>query len=184
MWGLGWVGKCLVSLGGKWWGMMAGGSPADECGLSSALVLFLYIPYPFCPCISHTHRTNCLPSFPYPLFPTITTHAPTAWCWELLFYVAPSGWLLISPLKCFSPVCCSVSGQASGLVRSMTCVAFPWLWQLVTLEYRCVPGSCWGGAEGCYCSQTPESWRPSGGQLKKLPYSCCDSPFWNGSFCP
>ena len=61
-----WVGNCLVSLGGKGWGidawpvmgMVDGGSPADERGLSSALVLFLYFPWPFCTCISHTHWTN------------------------------------------------------------------------------------------------------------------------------
>ena len=109
-----WVGRCWVGRGG-WidaWpvvGMVDGSSQADECGLLSALVLSLYFPYPFCPCISHTHWTNCLPYFPYPFMPLIfhnnDTSAPTAWCWELLFYVAPSGWLLISPLKCFWPVC-------------------------------------------------------------------------------
>ena len=26
--------------------------------------------------------------------------------------------------------CWAVSGQESGLVRSMTCAAFPWLWEL------------------------------------------------------
>ena len=59
----------LGVLGGKGWGIDAwpvvgvvdGGSPADECGLSSALVLSPYFPFPFCPCISHTHQTNCLP---------------------------------------------------------------------------------------------------------------------------
>ena len=75
------MGNCLVSLGGgmlsgKGWGidawpvveMVDGSSPADESGLSSALVLSLYFPYPFCPCISHTHRTNCLPPMlPVPL---------------------------------------------------------------------------------------------------------------------
>ena len=70
------MGNCLVSMGGKGWGidawpvvgMVDGGSPADECGLSSALVLSLYFPYPFCPCISHTHQTNCLPPIlPVPL---------------------------------------------------------------------------------------------------------------------
>ena len=52
-------------------GMVDDSFPADECGLSSALVLSLYFPYPFCPCISHTHRTNCLP--PILLLPL---HAP------------------------------------------------------------------------------------------------------------
>ena len=140
VWGFGWVGNCLVSLGGKGWGIDAwpvvgeadGSSPTVECGLSSALVLSLYFPCPFCPCISHTHQTNCLP--PILLVPLIShnndTHAPMAWCWELLFYVTPNGWFLIAPLKCFWPVCWTVSGQASGLVRSMTCAAFPWLWEL------------------------------------------------------
>ena len=84
------MGNCLVSLGGKGWGidawpvvgMVDGGSLADECGLSSALVLSLYFPYPFCPCISLTHWTNCLPYFPYPFVPLIShnndTHAPMA----------------------------------------------------------------------------------------------------------
>ena len=71
------MGNCLVSLGGemlgeKGWGidawavmgMVDDGSPADECGLSSALFLSLYFPYPFSPCISHTHQTNCLPPIP------------------------------------------------------------------------------------------------------------------------
>ena len=62
------MGNCLVSLGrvmlgqngwgidaGPVVGMVGGGSPADECGLSSALVLSLYFPYPICPCISHTY---------------------------------------------------------------------------------------------------------------------------------
>ena len=75
------MGNCLVSLGGemlseKGWGidawplagMVVGGSSTDECGLSSAVVLSLYFPYPFCPCISHTHRTKCLhPILPVPL---------------------------------------------------------------------------------------------------------------------
>ena len=75
------MGNCLVSLGwgllgGKGWGIYAqpvvgmvdGGSPADEYGLSSALVLSLYFPYPFCPCILHTHRTNSFPPIhPVPL---------------------------------------------------------------------------------------------------------------------
>ena len=70
------MGNCLVSLGGKGWGidawpvvgMVDGGSPADECGLLSALVLSLYFPHPFCPFISHTHRTNYLPPIlPVPL---------------------------------------------------------------------------------------------------------------------
>ena len=61
-----WVGGCCVGregglTPGLWWGVADGSSPADECGLSSALILSLYFPYPFCPCISHTHRTNCLP---------------------------------------------------------------------------------------------------------------------------
>ena len=74
------MGDCLVSLGcwggggglmlgGRGWGidawpvvgMVDGGSPADECRLLSALVLSLYFTCPFCPCISHTHRTSCLP---------------------------------------------------------------------------------------------------------------------------
>ena len=70
------MGNCLLALGGKGWridawpvvGMVDGGSPADVCGLSSALVLSLYFPYPFCPCISHTHWTNCHPPIlPVPL---------------------------------------------------------------------------------------------------------------------
>ena len=88
------MGNCLVSLGrgmlgGKGWRLdtwpvvgMDGGSPAVEGGLSSALVLSLYFPYPFYPCISHTHRTNCLSYFPYPFMPLISqnndTRAPTA----------------------------------------------------------------------------------------------------------
>ena len=49
-------------------GMVDGGFPADECGLSSALVLSLYFPYPICPCVFHTLRTNCLPPIlPVPL---------------------------------------------------------------------------------------------------------------------
>ena len=56
-------------------GMVDGGSLADECGLLSALVLSLYFLYPFCPCISYTHLTNCLPPIFHvplcPLFPTI-----------------------------------------------------------------------------------------------------------------
>ena len=77
-------------LGGKGWGIDAwpvvglvdGSSSADECGLSSALVLSLYFLRPFCPCISHTHRTNCLPYFLYSFVPLIShnndTRAPTA----------------------------------------------------------------------------------------------------------
>ena len=76
---LGWVGNCLVCLGGRGWridawpvaGMVDGSSPADKCGLSSALVLSLYLLYPFCPCISHTHQTNCLPYLLYPFVPLI-----------------------------------------------------------------------------------------------------------------
>ena len=77
---------------------------------------------------------ECFGPFPILTVPLIShnnnTHAPTAWCWELLFYVTSSGWLLTSPPKCFWPVCWTVSEQASGFVRSMTCVAFPWLWEL------------------------------------------------------
>ena len=76
--------NCLLSLcggmlGGKGWGidawpvvgMVDGGSPAGKCGLSSALVLSIYFLYPFCPCISHTHRANWIPLvLPVPL------HAP------------------------------------------------------------------------------------------------------------
>ena len=81
------MGNCLVSLGGgmlgeKGWGidawpvvgMVDDSSLADECGLSSALVLTLYFPYPFCPCISHTQRTSCLPYFPYPPFVPLISH--------------------------------------------------------------------------------------------------------------
>ena len=89
------MGNYLVSLGGgmpggKGWGidawpvvgMVDGGSPADECELSSALVLSLYFSYPFCPCISHTHWTNCLPLIlPVPIIShNNDTRAPTAWC--------------------------------------------------------------------------------------------------------
>ena len=65
-----------MSLGWKGWGidawpvegMVDGGSPANECGLLIALVLSLYFLYPFCPYISHTHWTNCLPPMlPMPL---------------------------------------------------------------------------------------------------------------------
>ena len=90
------MGNCLVSLG---WGMLGrkgcgiddwpvvgivdGGSPADECGLSSALVLSLYFPYHFCPCIYDTHRTNSLPPilpvpFRAPISHNNDTRAPTA----------------------------------------------------------------------------------------------------------
>ena len=75
------MGNCMVyldggMLGGKGWGidawpvvgMVDGCSRADKCGLLSALVLSLYFPYPFCPCISHTHQANCLPPIlPIPL---------------------------------------------------------------------------------------------------------------------
>ena len=87
------MGNCLVSLGGgmlggKGWridawlvvGMVDGGSAADECGLSSDLVLSLYpvLPVPLLSLYfpysldqlspSHTsHTPSC------PLFPTITT---------------------------------------------------------------------------------------------------------------
>ena len=71
-------------------------------------LLSLYFPYP-------SDQLSPLSYFPYPLYKN-DTHAPTAWCWELLFYVTPSGWLLISPLKCFWPVCWTVSGQSSGLL--------------------------------------------------------------------
>ena len=76
MWGTAWCVWFGGMLGGKGWGidawpvvrMVDVGSPADECGLSSALVLSLYFPYPFCPCISHTHQTNYLPPvLPIPL---------------------------------------------------------------------------------------------------------------------
>ena len=79
-----------MCLGGKGWGsdawpvvgMVDGGSLADECRLSSALVLSLYFPYSFCPCIYHTHWTNCLPYFLYPFVPLIShindTRASTA----------------------------------------------------------------------------------------------------------
>ena len=63
-------------------GMEVSGSLADESGLSSALVLFLYFPYPFCPSVSYTHQTSCLPYFLYPFVPLISynndTRAPTA----------------------------------------------------------------------------------------------------------
>ena len=89
------MGNCLVPLVGgmlcgKGWevdvwpvvGIVDGGSPADKCGLSSALVLSLYIRYPFCPCISHAHQTNCLPYFLYPFVLLIShnndTSTPTA----------------------------------------------------------------------------------------------------------
>ena len=55
-------------------GMMDGSSPADECGLSSALVLSLYFPYP--PDQLSASHTSCTPSCP--LFPTITIRVPTA----------------------------------------------------------------------------------------------------------
>ena len=46
-----------------------------------------------------------LPYFSYLFIPLIShnndTHVPTAWWWELLVFIAPSGWLLISPIKCF-----------------------------------------------------------------------------------
>ena len=130
-----WVGNCLVSLDGKGWGWWmavlrqtnvgcrvlwsfpyTSRTPSDPVfpipiGPIASLPYFLYL---FVPCISHNNDTG----------------APTSWCWELLFYIAPSGWLLISPLKCFWPVCWAVIGQASGLVRSMTYAAFHWLWEL------------------------------------------------------
>ena len=63
-------------------GIVDSGSLADKCGLTSAFVLSLNFPYPFCPCISHTHRNNCLPYFLYPFMPLIfhnnDTSAPTA----------------------------------------------------------------------------------------------------------
>ena len=60
------MGNCLLSLGGKGWGidawplvaMVDGGSPTDECGLSSALVLSLYLLYPFVSLISHINDTH------------------------------------------------------------------------------------------------------------------------------
>ena len=66
--GLGWVGNCLVSLGGKGWGtdawpvvrMEDGGSPADECRLSSALSF----PY--------TSRTPSVPVFTIPIGPIVS----------------------------------------------------------------------------------------------------------------
>ena len=69
-------------LGGKGWGidalsvvgMVDGGSPADECGLSIALVLSLYFPYLLCPCFSYTHGTNCLP--PILLVPLCALYFP------------------------------------------------------------------------------------------------------------
>ena len=73
-------------LGGKGWGidawpvvgMVDGGSSGDECGLLSALVLSLYFPYPFCPCISHIHWTNCLPPIlPVPLLAPISHNNDT-----------------------------------------------------------------------------------------------------------
>ena len=133
-WGIAWClwvggGRGGGVLGGKEWeiyarplvGMVDGSSPADECGLSNAFVLSLYFPYPFCPCMPiPIGPIVSLPYFLYPFVPFIShnndTCAPTAWCWELLFYIAPNGWLLISPLKCFWPVCWAVSGQASGLL--------------------------------------------------------------------
>ena len=78
------MGNCLVSLGGKGWGidawpvvgMVEGSFQADGYGLSSALVFSLYFLYPFCPCFSIpigpiVSHTSCTPLCP--LFPTITT---------------------------------------------------------------------------------------------------------------
>ena len=146
VWGFGWVGNCLVSL---CWGMLGGKTCGGDGGWRfSGTQMWIvecfgpfpiqYFPYPFCPCISHTHWTNCLPPIrPVFFVPLISlnngTRAPNAWYWELLLYIAyiaPSDWLMISPIKCFWPVCWAVSGQASGLVRSMTYAAFPWLWEV------------------------------------------------------
>ena len=124
------VGKML---GEKGWGidawpvvgMVDGGSPADECGLLSTLVFSLYFPHSFYPCISHTHRINTSSTPSCPLFPTITTfmHSrPDDESW--VFYVVPSGWLLISPLV-FLTCLLGYLRQATGLVRSMTYAAFP-----------------------------------------------------------
>ena len=95
-------------LGGIGWGIDAwpvegtvdGSSLVDRCGLSSALVLSLYFPYPSVPVfpipigsiVSHTSHTLWCP-----LFPTITTLVHPQPDAESCCSVAPSGWLLISP---------------------------------------------------------------------------------------
>ena len=89
------MGNCLVSLGwgmlgGRGWGIDAwpvvrkldGSSPADECGLSSALVLSLYCT-PSVPVFPILVRSIVsLPYFLYSFVPLIfhnnNTHAPTA----------------------------------------------------------------------------------------------------------
>ena len=135
-----WVGECWMGrdgglMPGQLWGWWMAVLWQTNVGCQ-VLCSFPYtsltpsvpvFPIPVGPIVS-------LPYFPYPFVPLIShnnnTRAPTAWCWELLFCIAPSGWLLISPLKCFWPVCWAVSGQASGLVRSVTYVTFLWLWEL------------------------------------------------------
>ena len=135
-----WMGGCWVGGDGGlmpclWWGWWMAVLRQTNVGCR---VLWSF------PCTSRTPSVPVfpisigpfvfLPYFPYPFVPLISqnndTRVPTAWCWELLFCIAPSGQVLISPLKCFWPVCWTVSGQASGLVRSMTYVAFSWLWEL------------------------------------------------------
>ena len=135
-----WVGGCWVGRdGGLMPGLWLGWWMAVLRQTNVGCRVLWSFPY-----TSHTHSapvfpipigpTVSLPYFPYPFVRLIShnndTRAPPAWCWELLFYISPSGWLLISPLKCFWPVCWAVSGQASGLVRSITHEAFPCLWEL------------------------------------------------------
>ena len=77
-------------LGGKGWGidawpvvgMVDGGSPADKCGLLSALVLSLLLPVPLLSLYFPYPSDNCLPSIlPVSLIShNNDTHAPTAFC--------------------------------------------------------------------------------------------------------
>ena len=85
------MGNCLVSLGwgcgtDAWFvvGMVDGGSPADECELSSTLALSLYFPYPFYPCTVFPVPIGPIVSLPYYLYPFVPlishnndTRAPT-----------------------------------------------------------------------------------------------------------
>ena len=95
-----------IPLGGKGWGidawsvvvMVDGSSPADECGLSSALVLSQYFPYPLLSLY-----------FPYPLdqlSPSHTSRTPSC----LLF---PTIMILVHPPP-DAESCCSVSHPVAG----------------------------------------------------------------------
>ena len=69
------MGVLMLGLWRGWWMAVL---QETNVGCRVLLVLSLYSRYPFCPCISHTHRTNCLlPYFLYPFVPLISHNNDT-----------------------------------------------------------------------------------------------------------